>query len=136
MIKLFDFLYYYVYQLNRKGYKKNNHEYSRGFLAMIISILSAISTFFLGTILQQISSLDPLLFLFIFSALTYILTYYFLGKLYGKKGTRKHIVGAYDNKYSLRRQNRYIQVLLIWTAVILWWIFCILIDSMIKKAII
>lgn len=102
---------------------------------MLMSILAAVSNFFIGTIIKLISSLDPMIFLFTISALTYILTYYFAGRLYGKDGTRQFIIKIYDSKFELKKQNKYIQILTIWLTIILWWILCLKLDSILKKII-
>lgn len=126
MIKFFDFTYYYIYQLNRKGYKKNNHELASGFLAMVYSTWISMSTIMLKAILDLIMSINILIIFFSSSAATYILVYYFAKKLYGLNGTRNFIVKEYDKKYSYKKQNRYLQTFILWIITCSWLLFCVI----------
>ena len=125
MIKLFDYLYYYVYQLNRKGYKKDTHDYARGFLASIFAIWGSISIFFFDLFIAKFYRLDGILLALLFAIPIYIAVFYYSGKSYGINGSRAGIVKEFDKKYSLKKQNRYYQSFVIWVLTILWMAFCV-----------
>jgi glucan phosphoethanolaminetransferase (alkaline phosphatase superfamily) len=133
MIKLFDFAYYYIYQLNRKGYKKNNHEYAQGFLGMVVGTFLLESTFLFRAFFNLISFKSLIAIIGLCAAITYISVYYFAGKLYGSDGPRKHIVKEYDSKYSYKKQNKYLQTFILWFLAMIWMAFCVILGIKIKK---
>lgn len=126
MIKLFDFAYYYIYQLNKKGYKKDNHEYARGFLAQMFSTWGAIFTFILEFFTSKVYRMNAVFIVTPIVICIYIIVYKFAGKFYGKDGSRPTIVKEYNKKYSFKKENRYYQVFVIWFLTVLWMAFCVI----------
>jgi predicted histidine transporter YuiF (NhaC family) len=126
MKKIFDFLYYFMYQLNRRGYRSGNYDSARFALAFIIFV----SIIFLSKII------DPLIEYFfqlkipynywgIFS-LTFggIFTYYFTNKFYGPNGSRKWVVSYYDKNTTLKKQNSVIQVVILTFLIMSFFLIC------------
>ena len=133
MIKLFDFAYYYIYQLNRKGYKNNHHEYARGFLAMMLSTWGGISIIFFELFISKIFKTNGIYLTFLIGVPIYSVVYWLTGKMYGVNGSKSNIVKEYDKKYSLKKQNRYYQVFVIWFLTMLWMAFCVIMRFKVKK---
>ena len=110
MIKLFDFLYYFMYQLNRRGYKTHNYDNARfglvGFLFFPFILFSSklIEPFTLHFFDFKISNN---VWAIISIVITLFGTYYYTDKFYGSKGTRRWVVAYYDKNTNIKSKIMY-----------------------------
>lgn len=100
-----------MFQLNRRGYKKNNYENAR----MGLTVL------FVAFFLSLTNLIHPILRCFLFVDVSktiwnvtsilaaVILTFYLTRKYYGPNGSRTWVVKYYDKNTNIRKQNSILQ---------------------------
>lgn len=134
MIRLLDFLYYFMYQLNRRGYKTNNHENAKlGTASLVFSILIAykrLVPLIIQHYLENSNLYDYWTFLiFIISGLIFYLT----DRYYGPKGSRNWVVKKYDSTSDIKKQNHYLQIFVLTTIITVNFLFCLKIENQLKN---
>jgi hypothetical protein len=133
MIRILDFLYYFIYQLNRRGYKTYNHENAKlGTASIICSILISYKRF-VPLIVKHYLGIYFLydywtLIIFLISVFIFYLT----GRYYGPKGFRNWVVEKYDSSSNLKKQNHYIQVFVLTTIIMSNFLLCLKIGNELK----
>lgn len=107
MKRVFDFLYYFIYQLNRRGYKKFNYENARVGLSVIIFIFFLSFSRLIHPVLQHFADLEISNEIWgVISLVTSIsMTFYFATIYYGPNGSRTWVVKYYDKNTNIRKQN-------------------------------
>jgi len=122
-----------MYQLNRRGYKTNNHENTKlGTASIIFSILISYKRF-VPLILQHYLGIYFLydywtLLIFLIS----VFIYYLAGRYYGPKGFRNWVVKKYDSSSDIRKQNHFIQVFVVAIIIVGNFLFCLKIGNELK----
>jgi hypothetical protein len=133
MIQTLDFLYYFMYQLNRRGYKTNNHENAKlGSAVVSFSILISYKRVVPQIVEHHFEGLhlyDYWTFLIFFiSAFIYYLT----GKYYGLNGSRKWLIEYYDSSTNIRKYNQYIHVFILTMILIINFLLCLKVGNELK----
>ncbi len=128
MIKILDFLYYFIFQLNRRGYKTNNYENARFGLGGLFCLF----LIFIGPII------DPLTmyyfenefignnWIILSIIISFRMSYYLTAKYYSINGTRNWVVSEFDKKYTIRKQNSIVQVIILIILLVSIFVFCFL----------
>lgn len=134
MKRILDFLYYFIYQLNRRGYKKNNYENARFGVSVYIFIyimplelvISPLEKHYLNTDFYNEHWA-------VFFLIVPIYIYYLSGKYYHSNGSRAWVVKHYDKTTHIKHQYYIVQIFI---AVIVWLIIylsCLKIGGLLKR---
>ena len=132
-MKTFDFIYYYIFQLSRKGPKQDYHENTKNTLSFfIVPIYIALFALNIYPFLKLIININWGIFQVTTMFFSGVITYYLVESLYGKNGTRTNTVKEYDNKYNFKKTNKYFDTIILWLITILFIIFSTILFWIIK----
>jgi hypothetical protein len=135
MIKIFDFIYYFVYQLNRRGYKTANYDNARfavAFIVFFVILFGSIPSFFFIEYYFDIKV--PFNIIAIFSiVLAVIITYPLTKMFYGPNGSRKWVVSHYDKITNIKKQNSVLLVVLLVIVLYSYVFLCFKIGDFLKE---
>lgn len=133
-MRLFDLLYYTIFQLSRKGTHKDHHENTKGTLAFFVI------PYYLIFIYLVIS---PLIDYYIFIRteimcgggwiLSYYLTSNYINRHYGKGGDRNYIIKEFDKISWFRNTSKYFDTFLLWIVTLLFMAICVILFWKVKK---
>jgi membrane protease YdiL (CAAX protease family) len=135
MIKIFDFIYYFMFQLNRRGYKTGNYDTARFAVAFVIYFVTLVSSIPLLFLIEHYFDIKVTFgYIGIFSVVfALIITYPLTKKFYGPKGSRKWVVSHYDKTTNIRKQNSVLLVILLNIVLFSYLFFCAEIKDLLKE---
>jgi hypothetical protein len=135
MRKILDFVYYFMYQLNRRGYKTENYDNARFAVAFIvffvILVTSIIPSIFIKHYFDFKVSSNILGILSV--TLAVIITYPLTKRFYGPNGSRRWVVNHYDKTTNIRKQNSVLLVIVLVIVLYSYMFLCFKIGDFLKE---
>ena len=135
MIRIVDFIYYFMYQLNRRGYKTGTYDNARFAVAFLVFFLILVSSIIPSFLIKHYFDFKVSSNLIgIFSVvLAIIITYPLTKKFYGPNGSRKWVVSHYDKTTNIRKQNSVLLVILLVIVLYSYVFLCFKIGDFLKE---
>jgi hypothetical protein len=135
MRKILDFVYYFMYQLNRRGYKTGNYDNARFAVAFIVFFMILFGSIPLFLFIEHFFNFKVSSNLIgIFSVvLAIIITYPLTKRFYGPNGSRKWVVSHYDKISNIKKQNSVLLVVLLVIVLYSYVFLCFKIGDFLKE---
>lgn len=133
MIKIVDIFYSYIFSINSRKLKEKNHDFTRSFMAQLVTTWAGISFLFFDIFFSKIFSYTMIIPMAIIGVIVYPAIYITSDKLYGNNGTRKRNLISVEKKQGFKEQNKLSKFLVLSLFTIFWMAFCVIMRFKFQK---